>query len=292
MPRPTAAQRAFSVLNAFLMLALVIATVYPFVHVAASSVSLPSLLISHHGPIVWPLGFTTGAYKIVLENPMIVTGYGNTLIYVVAGTAVNMIVTCTGAYVLSRRGLGLRNVLMFMAVFTMFFSGGLIPHYLQVKRLGLADTRWSLIFPPALNTFNLIVMRTYFLGQPESLEESARIDGAGDLTILLRIVLPLATPVVAVMVLFYGVAHWNSWFNAMIFLRRRDLYPLQLVLREILIASSTYDMTTEVSGTDKELVGETVKYATIMVATVPILFVYPFLQRYFVQGMMIGALKG
>ncbi len=292
MPARTAAQRAFTLLNAVVMLVLMVATVYPFLHVAASSLSLPSLLISHQGPILWPLGFTTGAYRAVLQNRMIETGYGNTLIYVLAGTAVNMVITCTGAYVLSRRGLGLRNVLMFMAVFTMFFSGGLIPYYLQVKRLGLADTRWSLIFPPALNTFNLIVMRTYFLGQPESLEESARIDGAGDLTILLRIVLPLATPVVAVMVLFYGVAHWNSWFNAMIFLRNRELYPLQLVLREILIASSTYDMTTDVSGTDKELVGETVKYATIMVATLPILFVYPFLQRYFVQGMMIGALKG
>ncbi len=292
MPARTVAQRAFALANGLLMLAIMIVTVYPFVHVAASSLSLPSLLIRHQGPVIWPLGFTIGAYRRVLENPMIVTGYGNTLIYVLAGTAVNMVVTCTGAYVLSRRGLGLRNVLMFMAVFTMFFSGGLIPFYLQVKGLGLADTRWSLIFPPALNTFNLIVMRTYLLGQPESLEESARIDGAGDLTILLRIVLPLALPVVAVMVLFYGVAHWNSWFNAMIFLRTRDLYPLQLILREILIASNTYDMTTEVAGTDKELVGETVKYATIMVATVPILFVYPFLQRYFVQGMMIGALKG
>jgi putative aldouronate transport system permease protein len=292
MPARTAAQRAFGAANNTLMLLVMIVTVYPFVHVAASSLSLPSLLVKHQGPVIWPLGFTTAAYRMVLANPLILSGYANTLLYVLTGTAVNMVVTCTGAYVLSRRGLLLRNVLMFMAVFTMFFSGGLIPYYLQVKALGLTDTRWALIFPPALNTFNLIVMRTYFLGQPESLEESARIDGAGDVTILLRIVLPLAIPVVAVMVLFYGVGHWNSWFNAMIFLRRRDLYPLQLFLREILIASSTYDMTTEVSGADKELVGETVKYATIMVATLPILSVYPFLQRYFVQGLMIGALKG
>jgi putative aldouronate transport system permease protein len=222
---------------------------------------------------------------------MIRQGYLNTIYYVFVGTSLNVAMTSLSAYVLSRKGFYLKNVLMFYAVFTMFFSGGLIPYYLVVRSLGLADSRFSLIFPTALNTFNLIVMRTSFLAVPDSLEESATIDGAGHLTVLFSIILPLSLPVVAVMVLFYGVWHWNSWFQAMIFLRTRELYPLQLILREILIYSSTDTMITSVAAGDKEPVSETVKYATIIVATAPILIAYPFLQRYFIKGMLIGAIK-
>jgi len=174
----------------------------------------------------------------------------------------------------------------------MFFIGGLIPSYLLVLNLGLMDTMWALLLPSAINTYNMIIMRTAFADVPVSLEESARLDGANDLQILLRIVLPLSMPVIAVILLFYGVAHWNSWFSAMIYIRTRTKFPLQLVLREILIASSTTAMTADVANIDKEPVDAVVKYATIIVATLPILCLYPFLQRYFVKGVMIGAVKG
>jgi len=284
--------RCFDIANGTAMVLLMAVTLYPFLHVAFSSLSNPSLLVRHQGILLRPLGLTLGAYRLVVQNPMIGLGYLNTLFYVVVGTTLNVLLTALSAYVLSRKGFLLRDALMFLAVFTMFFSGGLIPYYLQVRSLGLADSRWALILPTAMSVYNLILMRTSFLGVPDSLEESAKMDGAGDFTVLFRIILPLSLPVVAVMVLYYSVAHWNSWFQAMIFLRDRGLYPLQLILREILISSSTDTMLTSVGGGDKELVGETVKYATIMVATVPILAVYPFLQKYFVKGMMIGAIKG
>jgi putative aldouronate transport system permease protein len=185
----------------------------------------------------------------------------------------------------------LKNPIMMLIVFTMFFSGGLIPNYLLVSELGMLNTRWALIIPGAISTYNLIIMRTSFQGIPASLEESAKIDGANDFTILFRIILPLSLPIVSVMILFYGVSHWNAWFNALLYLRDRDLYPLQLVLREILITNSTDSMTTGASDIDKALISETIKYAAIIVATVPVLFLYPFLQKYFVKGVMIGAVK-
>lgn len=290
--RRSTGERVFEIFNTVLMLLLMAITSYPFLHVAFSSISEPSALVKHQGPLLMPLGFELGAYEMVFKNPMITKGYANTLFYVIIGTTVNLFITSLSAYVLSRKGVYWKNVLMFIAVFTMFFSGGLIPFYLQVKSLGLTDTRWALIFPIAMSTFNMIVMRTSFQGIPDSMEESAKMDGANDFTVLFRIILPLSLPTIAVMVLFYGVGHWNAWFHAMIFLRSRELYPLQLILREILIASSTDNMMTDVAGLDKEPVGEAIKYATIMVATLPILFVYPFLQKYFVKGMMIGAIKG
>lgn len=180
---------------------------------------------------------------------------------------------------------------MFFIVFTMFFSGGLIPSYLLVTGLGMLDSLWALIIPGAVSAFNLIIMRTAFQGIPVSLEESAKLDGANDFTVLVRIILPLSLTVIAVMILFYGVGHWNSWFGALIYLRDRDLYPLQLVLLEILITNSTDSMLTAAGPADKMPIGETIKYATIIVATVPILLLYPFLQKYFVKGVMIGAIK-
>ena len=171
------------------------------------------------------------------------------------------------------------------------FSGGLIPFYLVVRDLGLADTRMALILPTLISTYNLIIMRTSFAAIPVSLEESAKMDGATDFTVLFKIIIPLSMPVIAVMILFYGVGNWNSWFNAMIFLKTREKYPLQLILREIILSSNTDSMTTDVSSADKELVTETVKYATIMVASLPIMCVYPFLQKYFVKGVMVGSLK-
>ncbi len=286
----TPGEWAFDIINTVILVLVIIVTLYPFIYVLFASISNPSMMASHTGLLLWPIGFDLEAYKAVLENPNILMGYKNTLFYVVVGTSFSLLMTIFTAYVLSRKGYMLKRFLTFMAVFTMFFSGGLIPFYLQVNRLGLADTRWALIFPAAMSTYNVIVMRTAFSSIPDSLEESARIDGAHDFTILFQIVLPLSLPTVAIMVLFYGVGQWNSWFNAMVFLRNRNLYPLQLILREILILSDTSDMVTNMV-VDREMLGETIKYATIIITTVPILLVYPFLQKYFVKGMMIGAVK-
>jgi putative aldouronate transport system permease protein len=289
--RRTPGDLVFSGLNGIFMTLVVTVTLYPFLYVLFASVSDPVRMGQHMGFLVFPLGLTLASYRRVLQNPMILGGYLNTLLYMTTGTALNLLLTTLGAYVLSRRRLLLRNAIMFFIVVTMFFSGGLIPFYLIVRSMGLQDKIWAMILPTAVSSYNLIVMRTAFAAVPDSMEESARMDGANDFRILFQIYMPLCMAVVAVMILFYAVAHWNAWFNAMIFLRSRQKYPLQLILREILIASTTEDMMTEAAAMDKEPIGETIKYATIIVATLPILFIYPFLQRYFIHGVMIGALK-
>lgn len=284
-------ERGFDLSNTLLLSLLSLATVYPFLYVLFASISDPASLAEHRGILWRPLGFTLDSYVLVFQNPMIGRGYLNTLLYVSVGTSINLLMTSLGAYALSRRNVILGTPVMMLIVFTMFFQGGLIPMYLLVNNLGLMNTMWAILLPGAINTWNLIVMRTSFQGVSVSLEESARIDGAGDWTILFRIFIPLSLPLMAVMVLFYGVQHWNAYFSAMIYLRDREMFPLQLILREILITNSVDSMTADVSGEDKYLIGETIKYATIIVVTIPILFLYPFLQRYFVKGVMIGAIK-
>lgn len=277
---------------AFLLL-LMAATLYPLLHVAFASVSEAADIVRHRGILLRPLGFDLSAYRTVLTNEAVLLGYRNTLLIVVLGVACNMTVTCLGAFVLSRKNVLWNNAFMMMIVVTMFFSGGLIPLYLLVKGIGLLDSLWSVIIPFTVSSFNLIILRTAFMAVPDALEEAAKIDGANHFVILLRVVLPLSMPVLAVISLYYAVDKWNTWFWASVFLKNTDLFPLQLVLRQILIANSTEGATagSGVSG-DNYQIGETIKYATIMVATVPILCVYPFLQKYFVKGVMIGALKG
>ncbi|MFD0716044.1 carbohydrate ABC transporter permease [Paenibacillus sp. GCM10027626] len=291
--KKSAGEIAFNIVNVALMLFMIVITLYPFVFVLMSSLSNSTQLMSHTGFLVRPIGFTTEAYNMVFRNPNIVSGFGNTFIIVVVGTVVNLTVTSLGAYVLSRKGVPWTKPIMLAVVFTMFFSGGLIPSYLLVNNwLGMGDSLAAVIIPGAISTWNLIILRTSFGALPESLIESARIDGAQDFTILFRIVIPLSMPVIAVMILFYSVGHWNSWFSAMIYLRDRSLFPLQLILREILIQNSTQFMAADASAGDVEAIGESIKYATIMIATLPILVVYPFLQKYFVKGVMIGSIKG
>ncbi len=288
----TRSEKAMYALIILSMIVLMILTVYPFLYVLFASFSDPVALMQNRGPLLAPLGFSVAAYKAVLENPMILVGYRNTLFYVVVGTALNMAMTVLGAYALSRKNVMLKNPIMFLIIFTMFFHGGMIPSFLLVgQTLGMQDTPWALIIPGAISTWNLIVLRTAFEAVPVALEEAARIDGANDFQILWNVVLPMSLPALAVILLFYAVGTWNAWFGAMIYLRNRELYPLQLVLREILITSSTENMTTGVSSGDVMPIAETIKYATIIVATVPVLFVYPFLQKYFVKGVMIGAIK-
>ncbi|MCV4230464.1 carbohydrate ABC transporter permease [Virgibacillus sp. LDC1] len=281
----------FDSANVILLCLLSIVTLYPFLYVLFASISTPADFVQHRGILLWPKGFSLDSYRMVFENPNIIRSYLNTIFYVVVGTTLNILMTALGAYGLSRKNVMWKGTIMMLIVMTMFFDGGLIPKYLLVKNMGLLDTYWALIIPSAMTTWNLIIMRTAFQGIPDALEESARIDGASDWTILFRIIIPLSLPVIAVMVLFYGVWHWNKWFDALIYLRDRNLFPLQLILREILIQNDTSSMMTSVGGGDRMPVGETIKYATIMVATLPILFLYPFLQKYFVKGVMIGAIK-
>ncbi|WP_438444128.1 carbohydrate ABC transporter permease [Gorillibacterium sp. sgz5001074] len=284
--------RTFDITITVALSLLVIVTLYPLLYVTFASFSDSSQLIAHTGFLYKPLGFSLDAYRSVFDNPGIMKGYGNTLFILVVGVSINLLLTAVAAYVMSRRNVMWNGFFTFLIVFTMFFHGGLIPLYLIVKDVGLMNSLWATIIPFSISTFNLIIMRTSFQAIPESLEESAKIDGANHLTILFRIVLPLSMPVVAVMILYYAVEKWNAWFYASIFLKDRGLFPLQLVLREILIANSTDSMTSGAGSADQFKIGETIKYATIMVATVPILCIYPFVQKYFVKGVMIGAVKG
>jgi putative aldouronate transport system permease protein len=276
-----------------LMIALMIVTVYPFLHVLFASLSDPVEVMRTRGVILAPLGdITFAAYKAVMDNPMVSIGYRNTLFYVVTATTLNVLMTILGAYALSRKNFMLKTPILFMIIFTMWFHGGLIPRYLLVSQtLGLQDNPLSLIIPGMISTINLIILRTAFEGVPPALEEAARMDGANDFQILWKVMLPMCIPTLAVIILFYAVHHWNAWFDAMLFIRNREWYPLQIVLREILVTNSTESMTTGAAAGDVMPIGETIKYAIIIVATVPILFIYPFLQKYFVKGVMIGAIK-
>ena len=286
--------RIFDSINVFLMLCVIFVTLYPMLHVLFASLSSPSAFMFHEGVLLKPAGFSLSAYKAVFQDPSIRIGYTNTIFIVVVGVLLNIAMTSVCAYVLSRKRFYMRNAFMFVIVITMFFSGGLIPFFLTIKWLHLDNTIWVLIFPGAMSSFNMIIMRTSFNSIPDSLEESAKLDGAGHIQILLRVVLPLSMPVIAVMILYYAVGHWNSWFNASIFLRDAKLYPLQLVLRRILIQNNSSSMMTggDSGMSEKHFIGETIKYTVIVVSTLPILVLYPFLQRYFVKGVMIGALKG
>lgn len=297
--RKTRGERAFNVFNILLLSLLTISFFYPFWHVLCASFSDPNIMRRHTGLLLWPQQFTTMGYQLVMRNPNIYSGYINTLIVVSCGTLMNLIMTTLGAYVLSRRVFVLKGPMMVMITLTMFFGGGLIPFFLVVDRLEMLDTLWSLMIPCLINTYNMIVMRTSFQGLPAELEESGKIDGASDARILWSIILPVSKAMLAVIGLFYAVTHWNSWFNASIFLRHREKFPLQLVLREILLNSDTTvagstlntDALRAIDQNDfyfKELV----QYSTIIVSIVPILCVYPFLQKYFVKGVMIGSLKG
>lgn len=290
MNRMSRSEKVFDAVNIMIMLVLVVVTLYPLIYVALASISDGSSLIAHKGLLLKSYGFHLEAYKQVLSNHSILTGYSNTVIIIILGVFVNLLLTSLGAYVLSRKNVLWNRVFIFIILFTMFFQGGLIPLYLMVKGVGLYNSLLALVLPFAVNTFNLIIMRTSFSAIPDSLEESAKIDGANHFVILFRIIMPLSMPVIAVMIMFYAVEKWNGWFYASIFLKDRDLFPLQLILREILLANSTESMT---SGVDQGFqLAETIKYATIMVATLPILFFYPIVSRYFVKGVMVGALKG
>lgn len=289
--KSTTGDKIFNIFDYTLVGLIALLCVYPMVHVLFASISDPMLLMQHSGVLLWPRGFSLEGYKIVVQNPNIPIGYANTIFYVVAGTTINMLLSAMGAYALSRKKFMFKKIITIGIVFTMYFSGGLIPNFLLVRGLGLYNSRWALILPGAIATWNLIVMKTSFQNIPASLEESAKIDGANDFTILFRIFIPVGKATMAVMILFYAVAHWNAWFNAMVYIQNRKLYPLQLFMREILISNSTSGNIQADVDADVFFLEEVIKYATIIISTVPILFAYPFAQKYFVKGVMMGSLK-
>jgi len=284
----------FEIINTVLLIGIALACVMPLLHVLFSSLSDPRALARNEGVVLWPLGEATlKGYQLVFRNPNIVQGYGNTIFYVTTATLLGTFMCALCGYILSRSGLMWKGILMFFVTFTMMFSGGLIPFYMVVRNLGWIDKRIALIVPGCISVFNVIIMRTSFMSIPASLEESAKLDGAGHMTILFKIILPLSKAVVAVIVLFIAVGQWNSWFFAMIFLQTRALFPLQLILREILVQNDTSKI---MVGSDAvaqmDLYKPLVQYCTTIVATAPILCIYPFVQKYFVTGVMIGSLKG
>lgn len=282
-------EKVFSVFNYIFLGFLTLIFAYPMIHAILASISDPIQLMRHSGVLLKPLGFSTEGYQVVMKNPNIVTGYINTILYTVLGTILSMLFSVLGAYALSRKHYPGKTFFTFAIVFTMYFSGGMIPSFLLVKGIGLYNTRAAMIIPSLLTTWNLVVMKTAFQSVPASLEESARIDGANDFVILFRIILPVTIPTLAVMTLFYAVNYWNAWFNALMYLQNRDFYPLQMFLREILIANSSSGNAS--MDVDTYMLEETIKFTTIVVSTIPILCIYPFVQRYFISGLMLGSIK-
>lgn len=284
-------ERVFTVLNTMFMLLIIVVMIYPLIYVVMASVSDYYQLMKFKGFLIRPIGFNVDSYISVFKNNMLADGFKNTLFVVIVGTTINMVLSILGGYVLSKKELMFRKPIMLLIVFTMYFSGGMIPLYLVVKGLGLIDSMFALVLPNAISTYNMLLLKNGFESIPKSLEESAKIDGANDITILFRIVVPLSMNIIAVIILYYAVYHWNSWFNASIYLQDQSKWPLQLILQQILLDGDTGSMTSGANEADRLAISETLKYTVITVTTVPILCIYPFLQRYFVTGVMTGSVK-
>ncbi|MDE0221216.1 MAG: carbohydrate ABC transporter permease [Spirochaetaceae bacterium] len=286
----TPGDRVFELVNGLLLITLAFVTLYPLYYVAIVSISHGYAVV--RGEVSWwPVQVNLESYRAVLEAPYVLISYRNTVWYTVVGTIVNVALSAFCAYPLAMKFFYGRRFFTAFIVATMFFKGGLIPTYLVVRSLGLLDTMWALVLPTAIVTYYMIIMRTFFQNIPEELHDSAYLDGANDIQIFFRIALPISTPIIATMTLFYAVQHWNSFFPALIYLSDRAKYPIQLVLRSMVIEGDVSNMQVEFQD-DERIVDTTVKYAIIMVSTIPILLLYPFLQRYFVKGIMIGSLKG
>lgn len=284
-------ERVFTVCNTVFMLILAIIFVYPLYYVAVASFTNSNmLLVNGNKLLLWPTQFTIDAYKRVISYRMIWTGYRNTAFIVIVGTAISLVLTIMGAYFMTRKGIVGQKLFSKLVIFTMFFTGGMIPFYLVVRGVGLLDSIWSLIFPTAISTYNMIVMRTAFYSVPDALIEASEMEGANDFIILWRILVPVTVPTIMVLMLYYAVGYWNGWFNAMIFISDKTKWPLQLLLRQILI-EGTDKMNNGVSAESQQY-AETLKYAVIVVSVLPMLAIYPFIQRYFMKGVMVGAVKG
>lgn len=288
--------RVFDIVNVLFMVVILIIFVWPLWFVVIASVSDPNE-IWNGNVLLLPKGFTMIAYEALADYSMIWTGYRNTIIYTVVGTLVNLVMTVCAAYPLSRKDFMPRNFFMVMFMITMYFGGGLIPTYLVVSNLNLINTPWAMIIPGACSIYNVIIMRTYFINSiPHSLQEAAELDGANAFQFLIKVVLPLSKPIIAVVALYYAVGHWNDFYTALLYINDQDLLPLQSFLRDILMSNKM--SLNNMQGLDaaaaeaKMQLSQTLKYSVIIISTVPVLCVYPFIQKYFVKGIMIGSVKG
>ncbi len=282
----------FDVVNTVIMLFLVFITLYPFWHIVCASFTDSAQLAAHKGMLFWPKGFTFDVYKMTFSHPLIWSGYKNILIILAVALPYNMLMTLFCGYFMSCQGMMFKKVIVGLIIFTMFFGGGLIPGYLNMRELGLYNNLWALIIPTGVSVYNSIIVRSAIDGVPRSLFEAAEIDGANDIYILFRIIPTLIMPTLAVVLLWYGVGHWNSWFAATIYIKDNNLLPIQAVLRAVLIANQKLTEGVSLEGDRYNNYAEVIKYAVIVIGTLPILCAYPFLQRFFVKGVMIGAVKG
>ena len=275
-----------------LMCMLIVITLYPLYYVTINSLSDSRHVLSQSVNL-YPKGFTLASYKVVLADPAMLRAYANTVLYTLVGTVLNIVLTAMCAYPLSIPGFFGRKLFTMLIVFTMLFNGGIIPRYLVVRALGMIDTLWAVVLPVAILTWYMFIMRTYFRGIPDALRESAFIDGANDVQILFRVILPLSAPVIGALTVFYTVFHWNSFFNALIYLNSAERYPLQILLRNVTIEDQMSGYVADFfDESDFAVAEQTIKYTVIMVSTLPILTIYPFMQKHFTKGVTIGAVKG
>jgi putative aldouronate transport system permease protein len=291
--KETGGDKLFSFGIIILSCLILVTVLYPLIYVVSASLSSAGALMSGR---VWFLPVEPGlqGYKAVIEHKDVWTGYANSIFYTAAGTCINVILTLAAAYPLSRKDLSGRKFILLVFTFTMIFSGGMIPTYLLVKDLGLLNTRWALLIPNALSVFNVIVAMSFFRSSiPDELLESAKIDGCGNFRFMLSIVLPVSGAIIAVITLFYAVDHWNSFFDALLYLSDKNKYPLQIFLREILLLNTSDNLTLNVADQNQRLyLNELLKYSLIIFASLPLIIMYPFIQKHFVKGVMIGSLKG
>lgn len=284
--------KIFVVINSAILICLCIITLYPIWYVFCASMTSNTYLVSHPGILLWPHEMTFGAYKLAFSHPLLLSGYTNTLIILAVSLPINILMTLFAGYFMASKDVMFKPLIQGLIMFTMFFSGGMIPAYLNVRSLGLYNSLWALILPGALSVYNSIICKTAIESVPESLKESAYIDGANDVIILFKIIVPLIKATLAVLLLYYGVAHWNAWFNASIYLKDNEKLPIQNIMRAILIANSNVLNSAAAENDQVNQFAEAIKYSTIILTTVPVLCIYPFIQKYFVKGVMIGAVKG
>ncbi|HML47083.1 MAG TPA: carbohydrate ABC transporter permease [Clostridia bacterium] len=293
MKRRNLGDRCFVLCNTLLLLLLCFVTAYPMYYVVCASFSNNTQLIATPGVLLYPKGFGVGAYANAFKHPLIASGYRNILFILAVSLPLNLVMTWLCAYFMASKNVPLKRPILFLITFTMFFGGGLIPGFLNIRSLGLYNSLWALIIPGAMSVYNAIICRTAMSTIPESLYESAYLDGANDWIVLVRIVVPLIIPTSAVLLLYYGVGHWNSWFPASIYLKENAKLPIQNILRSILIQNADILSNSASAGTDEfQRYSESIKYAAVVITTLPAMCIYPFLQKYFVKGVMIGAVKG
>lgn len=283
--------RLFQIINFLILAFLCWVCLYPFLNTLATSISEQSAVLRGEVGIL-PKGFDLEAYRRIINDKDFYIGYKNTIVYTITGTLFSLVMTIATAYPLARRGLIGKKYLLLFFVFTMYFGGGMIPSFLLIKNLHMMNTLWAIILPGSLSVYNMLIMRTFFAGIPESLTEAAKIDGIGDFGLLTRIVLPLSKPIIATMTLFYAVGYWNDWFTALIYMNDAKKHPVTLYLRGIVMGLTKQAMSGNISASDAaDVANKTVQGATVMLVTIPILLIYPFVQKYFVTGVMLGSIK-